>query len=59
MNKDYLEFLQKKLTSAKKYADALGLTLQEYLLLVNYVNVDSIADKLDHLEVTSYPAYQG
>ncbi len=59
MNNEYLEFLKKKLNNAKQYADALGITLQEFLLLVTYVNVDCIDDKLDNLSVTTYQAYQG
>ena len=53
------EYLKKELTEARKVADELGISLQELLLLVTYVNVDRIERKLDDLSVTTYPAYQG
>ena len=52
------KYLKKEVEEAKKIADELGISLQEYLLLVTKITVENIETRLNgDLSVISTPAY--
>ena len=53
-----IKYLKKEVAEAQKVADELGISLQEYLLLVTKITTENIESRLDRdLSVVSTPAY--